>query len=762
MKIEHGINLNPRHAQGKPANAADLQGLTWARLVFQFAAAGFSDLAAAYAFYDPVIERYHELGVRTLMILNQETFWGNGPWSSHDPGEWRTYANQFAGQLEQIAAHYRGKNVAYEIWNEGDTHGESSVFVKPTDYAGVLDKAAAAIRSKDPQAPIVLGGLASGTETAVQYVKEVNRALGGTSTVDRLPVDAIGVHPYGHWPPSGRPDIPTGWFGALESALNRYVSAFQGKPVWITEIGVSEPTGVGSAHWPAIAKYVEETLALVQQHYASAVPVVVWFGWSDVMRGAGIVDTHGNPKQPIYERYFQVARAAVEDQPTDAIPTATDLTPTQDALRIRRGPGQNFDIITNVDVGERLRVVEPWESARAKLGKTGRWINVQPAGHEAGWGAAWFLKLATDIPPQAPPVVTPIDDNLRVRQGPGLQFPVVTQVNAGELLAVEENWQAAVTRVGQAGQWIHIRTPQGLTGWAAAWFVRLPGAQALAAQPVAPPPPQPTGHSDANLMRALDFEREASFDRVPVCDPGAVRFFSGFGPNNYSYHTFVEGDDYYRNLLGLHNGLDFGMPVGTPMCALDWGVVMHVSQRENDNPYAAGPYSAIVRHGRYVVLYGHMMGKVQGEHVFVDKGQIVAPGQPIGLSGTSNNFPHLHFEMRNIAQAYINQLRRDAEQETQDPLGQLQHMQAHFHLRGWQPTQTYYVNPAPFFEPRLETYWQAHNWQHASLRPEDTNNNGYPDRVVRAGEQAPQDYDLYSLKSIPPAGPHFWVGSRRV
>jgi murein DD-endopeptidase MepM/ murein hydrolase activator NlpD len=760
-KIEYGINLspNPRDPNdfaGKPRTAADLQGLKWARIVFKVAAAQFPDLPTAFAAYDPLVDTYNQLGVRTLLVLNQETFWGDGPWRPelNNLAAWQTYGNGFAAQARQIAAHYRDKNVAYEIWNEGDIRGEASVFVDPAFFAPVLDGSAAAIKSQDPNARIVLGGLASGTGSAIQYVKDVRTALGGD-----LPVDAIAVHPYGHYPPSGQPNIPTGWFGALNPSLHEYVKAFAGVPVWITEIGVSEPQGIGSAFWPAVAKYIEETLNLVQQEYARHVPVVIWFGWSDWMRGAGIVDTSGNPKQPIYDRFFKITRAPFDAQPSPVIPAPTDLTPLDDGLRVRGGPGAEFEILTHVNRGDRLSLVEPWETAWAKLGQPGEWINVRTPGDGAGWAAAWFLKLATDVPAQAPPLVTPIEDNLRVREGPGLQFSVLEQVNTGDILTVLENWPAAVVKLGKSGEWINIRTPQGFNAWAAAWFLRLPTDQEISNQLVSPVPAEPTDRPDDSLLQALAFEREVSFGRVPVCDPSKVAYFSGFGPNNYSYLTYARGEDYYHNLQGLHNGVDFGMPVGTPLCAVDWGVVAHVSRRENDNPYAAGPYSIIIRYGGFVALYGHMQGLEQGKHVFVKAGDIVAPGQPIGLSGTSNNFPHLHFEMRKISQAYINQLRREAEAFTQDTLERLRHMQAHFHLRGWDPTKTYYVNPAPFFAPPLESYQQSHNWQDACPLDEDSNDNGYPDQIILAGQPAPQDHNLYSLKSMPAWGPHFWKGS---
>jgi murein DD-endopeptidase MepM/ murein hydrolase activator NlpD len=752
-KLAYGINLNPQHPMGQPADVATLQGLQWVRLVFQRAAAHYPNLDTAFEFYDPVIDSYNAAGIGCILILNQETFWGQAPWYH---GNWSLYADEFADQAGQIAAHYQGRNVAFQVWNEEDQYGPSSIFVPAADFARVLERAGAAIRAANPEVKIVLGGLSSGTESAIRYVKDVRTALGGS-----LPVDAIGVHPYGHWPPSGQPTIPTGWFGALEPALARYCDAFVGTPIWITEIGVSEPGGIGSEHWPSVAAYLEETFTLIQGHYASAVPVVVWFAWSDVIRGAGLVDVNGNPKQPIYDRFFQVVRAPFAEELLAVTPPATDLTPT-DFLLVREGPGTNYDIITTVGPGDRLRVVEAWETAWAKLGKTGEWINLQPPGFGPGWSAAWYLKLAIDIPSEAPALVTPTDDALRVREGPGLGFAIVENVDSGDLLAVLENWPGAVAKLGYAGHWINVRTPSGREGWAAAWFLRLPTAQELAAYGGPQPPLGSTTYPDADLIRALAFDRDPNFDRLPACDPTQITSFSGFGPNNYSYHTYASGDDYYHNLSGLHNGLDFGMPRGTPLCAMDWGVVMHVSRREDDNPYGAGPYSVILRHGGYVVLYGHLLGKEQGEHVFVSVGDIVAPGQAIGLSGTANAYHHLHFEVRKIRQAYINQLRAQAQAHTPEPLDRLRHMQAHFHLRGWAPTRDYYINPVSFFEPSLVTYWGAYAWPHACLVDEDMNRNGYPDRVVCAGELSPRDYDLHSLRDFGPGDPHFWQGSRRV
>jgi hypothetical protein len=38
---------------------------------------------------------------------------------------------------------------------------------------------------------------------------------------------------------------------------------------------------------------------------------VFWFAWSNKMEGAGIVDTHDDPKEPIYRAFFETVRGVV-------------------------------------------------------------------------------------------------------------------------------------------------------------------------------------------------------------------------------------------------------------------------------------------------------------------------------------------------------------------------------------------------------------------------------------------------------------------
>ncbi len=301
-RLATGMNVNPDAPHSNPYTTDDLKGLDWVRFVFKLAArpkvAERNDLSAAFAQYDPIIRAYNRMGIKSLIILNQETVWGNAPWQGNQ--DWQQYANQLADVAGKIARHYRryGENVAYEIWNEGDKpHNPASVFVPADRFAIILKKVAAAIRAHAPNSPLVFGGLATGPEESIAYLQQCKNALNGP-----WPVDAIGIHPYTRWATRA----PFDWgqhYGTLAEAFDKYKKAFPDMPFWITEIGVADDREIGAQFYPEIADYMKDVYKYVADRYAKDVPVVIWFAWSDWMRNAGIVDKEGQRKPHIYDAF---------------------------------------------------------------------------------------------------------------------------------------------------------------------------------------------------------------------------------------------------------------------------------------------------------------------------------------------------------------------------------------------------------------------------------------------------------------------------
>jgi len=310
VRLGVGMNVNPDAPHSNPLESDVLNGIQWVRYPFK-AADKRRSVQDGFGEYDPIVRGYAGKGIGSLIVLNQQTVAGDtAPWAG--AGNWDTYADRFAQAAGQIAARYAdlGEQVAYEIWNEGDNPETPwvSVFVPPPEFAKVLGRSARAIRDAAPEAKVIFGGLSTGPADAVSYVQQVQvqAAVGG-----ELPVDAIGVHPYGRWPVS-RP-FPGWGFGKLDDTFNVFKTAFPNTPLWLTEIGI--PGGnnpLGEEHYPAVAGYMRDLFRRVAQEFVRQVPVIVWFAWSDNMLNAGVVESDGKRKAHVFDAFKAVRDRTLE------------------------------------------------------------------------------------------------------------------------------------------------------------------------------------------------------------------------------------------------------------------------------------------------------------------------------------------------------------------------------------------------------------------------------------------------------------------
>jgi len=111
-----------------------------------------------------------------------------------------------------------------------------------------------------------------------------------------------------------------------------------------------------------------------------------------------------------------------------------------------------------------------------------------------------------------------------------------------------------------------------------------------------------------------------------------------FDGNFHLTQAFGENPSMYRRFkLPGHNGLDWGMPEGQKIMAVDEGFVMSIEER----PQGFGRYVKI-QHEWGQSLYAHL------SEFKVVLNQPVQQGDVIALSGNTGNStgPHLHFGMR--------------------------------------------------------------------------------------------------------------------
>lgn len=205
---------------------------------------------------------------------------------------------RFAEFARQAAERYAPKGVhTWEIWNEPNIKPFWRTGPDAGRYAALLAATAPAIRSADPHAYLLLGGLAAvDTIPSRQYVSHQTflAELGRLGALKQ--VNAISYHPY-TFPllPSTRTATGTRFEeidrtkDSLAAVLARYGE--RGMPIWLTETGAPTWAPGKAADTPSAPDTTHATPRLQAEiakdtvTAAAAIPsvdVVFWFSYQDV------------------------------------------------------------------------------------------------------------------------------------------------------------------------------------------------------------------------------------------------------------------------------------------------------------------------------------------------------------------------------------------------------------------------------------------------------------------------------------------------
>ncbi|MDY6878207.1 MAG: SH3 domain-containing protein [Chloroflexota bacterium] len=162
------------------------------------------------------------------------------------------------------------------------------------------------------------------------------------------------------------------------------------------------------------------------------------------------------------------------------IPVPSGLTVyTTDHVRLRASPTTASTQLAWLSKGESLVVLGDASAARARVGQYGKWIQVQRADEMDGFVAAWYLQLQPPAPPEpvpepapAGPLIVYATEPLNVRKGSSTGAGRIAIALPHEPLAVTGDREAALARLGDRGEWLRVRLPDGCKGFVAAWYVR--------------------------------------------------------------------------------------------------------------------------------------------------------------------------------------------------------------------------------------------------------------------------------------------------
>jgi hypothetical protein len=226
----------------------------------------------------------------------------------------------YAGFLRHLVSAFGHRVTAWEIWNEEDSTSWWSG--TPAQYVGLLHAAYAAVKSIDPSATVILGGL---TGNDSPYLAALYAAGAGGS------FDAVGVHtdtacniasPYDYEYNRGTKTINQYFFLGFTSVHATMVANGDGaKPIYMTELGWSATSAeCNVGHWAGQklagvtdatqATYLAQAYHCLAQPQYSYVKAAMWFELVDNGTTTGPLDNFGlfdaamNPK-PAFAAFQQ-------------------------------------------------------------------------------------------------------------------------------------------------------------------------------------------------------------------------------------------------------------------------------------------------------------------------------------------------------------------------------------------------------------------------------------------------------------------------
>ena len=188
------------------------------------------------------------------------------------------------------------------------------------------------------------------------------------------------------------------------------------------------------------------------------------------------------------------AEDALPDDPETSPPISPDVVvfvrvdTGGERLRLRMGPGADYDEVMRLADGTLLEVLEVLDTVdglRSMVDREDGWLHVQAPTGQVGYCAARHVTLVPFDPqpvvPQ-PPAGTPTSHvvvespwhGLRLRGGPGTTYDRIWWMPHRTVLTSLEAAEIAGRKVGEQDAWLHVRTPSRHEGYAAAQYLRYP------------------------------------------------------------------------------------------------------------------------------------------------------------------------------------------------------------------------------------------------------------------------------------------------
>lgn len=297
-------------------------GASWIRLDIDWSVVEPEPGRPDWSSVDRLIDAAVAADLEVLGMLAYAPAWARPPGAEakHPP----IADEAFVRFATEAVARYQPRGVtSWQVWNEPNSELFWSTGPDPDRYGRLLAATAAAIRSVDPDATIVSGGLAPALDRLDDgWLSPATFLRGLLDAGVMAEIDAVGVHPYS-FPARPLDEESAEWNSFLRLPdLHRMIVEADAGPdrLWITEYGA--PTGT---HQRAVSEERQATLLIDALDAAERWP---WLGPvflytlrdyrqapEDLEWNYGVLAADGSPKAAWAELVAREARRAESGRP---------------------------------------------------------------------------------------------------------------------------------------------------------------------------------------------------------------------------------------------------------------------------------------------------------------------------------------------------------------------------------------------------------------------------------------------------------------
>jgi hypothetical protein len=255
-----GVNIHFTGRQDKQVEKIAEAGFRFIRM--DFAWSGIETRKGEYDFkvYDELVDSLAERGIRPIFILD----YGN---ALYDDGKGMAPCTDearaaFAKFVEAGVAHFKGRGVVWEFWNEPN----GGQFWRPSpnadDYVKLAELVYPAVKKADPDSPLIAPALACWDFKFLEqtFSKGLLKHL-----------DAVSVHPYG----SGKPEDAYRYYETVRALMAKYAPKGKQIPVVSGEWGYSSVKGFTV---DMQAQFIAREFLV---NLANDIPLSIWYDWRD-------------------------------------------------------------------------------------------------------------------------------------------------------------------------------------------------------------------------------------------------------------------------------------------------------------------------------------------------------------------------------------------------------------------------------------------------------------------------------------------------